>query len=85
MSEDKYIFNNASGNNTNRLHLGFHYPRCFKTREMSHTGYQKFIKEYPNLSKNLKENIYTEPGDDNNTERINLDSVLQDSKYKSMN
>lgn len=21
------IFNNASGNNQNRLHLGFHYPR----------------------------------------------------------
>ena len=56
--KDKDIFNNASGNNTNRLHLGFHYPRCFKTREMSHTGYQKFIREYPNLSKNLKENIY---------------------------
>lgn len=38
-----------------------------------------------NLEKNLKENIYTEPGDDNNTERINLERVLQDSKYKSMN
>ena len=54
----KDIFENASGNNTNRLHLGFHYPRSIKTREMSCDGYQRFIKQYPNLSIELKENIY---------------------------
>ena len=52
------IFKNASGNNTNRLHLGFHYPRSFLTRRMSYDGYKKFIKQYPNLSKPLKNNIY---------------------------
>ena len=56
--KEKDIFQNASGNNTNRLHLGFHYPRSFQTRKMSFEGYKKFIKEYPSLSKPLKNNIY---------------------------
>ena len=56
--KEKDIFQNASGNNTNRLHLGFHYPRSFQTRKMSYEGYRKFIKQYPNLSKTLKNNIY---------------------------
>ena len=81
--KDKDIFNNASGNNTNRLHLGFHYPRCFKTREMSHTGYQKFIKEYPNLSKNLKENIYAIAKDKaNKTTQYNFRNSMIKSKLK---
>ena len=56
--KEKDIFQNASGNNTNRLHLGFHYPRSFQTRKMSYEGYKKFITQYPNLSKTLKNNIY---------------------------
>ena len=52
------IFQNASGNNTNRLHLGFHYPRSYSTRKMSFDGYKKFLSQYPNLSKPLKNNIY---------------------------
>ena len=52
------IFRNASGNNTNRLHLGFHYPRSYTTRKMSFEGYKKFITQYPKLSKPLKNNIY---------------------------
>ena len=52
------IFFNSSGNNTNRLHLGFHYPRSIKTREMSYKGYKRFVKEYPKLSSKINENIY---------------------------
>ena len=68
----KDIFENASGNNTNRLHLGFHYPRSFKTRKMSSNGYKKFIKQYPNLSAKLKENIYAIADDKAN--KINSNS-----------
>ena len=52
------IFKNGSGNNTNRLHLGFHYPRSKITRKMSYNGYLKFIKNYPKFSKPLDNNIY---------------------------
>ena len=60
------IFQNGSGNNTNRLHLGFHYPRSKITRKMSFKGYQKFIKIYPKFSKPLKNNIYAIAKDSSN-------------------
>ena len=64
--KEKHIFKNGSGNNTNRLHLGYHYPRSKKTRKMSFNGYQKFIKKYPNFSKSLNKNIYAIAKDDSN-------------------
>ncbi len=70
--KEKDIFQNASGNNTNRLHLGFHYPRSLQTRKMSYEGYKKFIREYPNLSKTLKNNIYVIAKSKHNKMRSNL-------------
>lgn len=52
------IFKNGSGNNTNRLHLGYHYPRSLITMKMSKEGCQKFIKRYPQFTNKLKYNIY---------------------------
>jgi len=60
------IFKNGSGNNTNRLHLGFHYPRSKITRKMSFEGYQKFINFYPKFSKPLNNNIYAIANDSAN-------------------
>ena len=60
------IFKNGSGNNTNRLHLGFHYPRSKITRKMSFEGYQKFINFYPKFSKPLNNNIYAIANDNTN-------------------
>ncbi len=70
--KEKDIFQNASGNNTNRLHLGFHYPRSFQTRKMSFEGYKKFIKQYPQLSRPLKNNIYVIAKSKLNKMRSNL-------------
>lgn len=78
--KEKDIFKNASGNNTNRLHLGFHYPRSFRTRQMSSNGYRKFIKQYPNLSAKLKENIYVIADDKEN--KINS-NTFENSMIKS--
>tara|TARA_B100000989_G_scaffold297936_1_gene285334 strand:+ start:1563 stop:2597 length:1035 start_codon:yes stop_codon:yes gene_type:complete len=78
--KEKDIFTNASGNNTNRLHLGFHYPRSFRTREMSSNGYKKFIKQYPHLSAELKENIYVIADDKEN--KINS-NTFENSMIKS--
>ena len=60
------IFSNASGNNQNRLHLGFHYPRSFKTREMSQKGFYKFKKNLPNFSSKINNNIYAIANDNRN-------------------
>jgi hypothetical protein len=77
------IFVNASGNNTNRLHLGFHYPRSFMTRKMSYDGYKKFVRIYPSFSKKLNHNIYLIADDKKNkiTSKIFKNSMIK-SKLK---
>ena len=55
--EKKKIFNGMSGANTNRLHMGYHYPRSFQTRLQSKFGYKNFIKKYPYLVKKIKNNL----------------------------
>ena len=45
------IFLGASGFNQNRLHLGFHYPRSFITREQSKKGFKYFKKIILNFLK----------------------------------
>jgi len=44
--EKQHIFSGVSSNNQNRLHLGFHYPRSFKTRVLCQENYQDFLKQY---------------------------------------
>lgn len=51
----------ASGNNQFRLHLGFHYARHHGTRTQSRDGFQRFIERYPDLSAEVKQNIYAVP------------------------
>lgn len=48
------IFQGASLKNQNRLHLGFHYPRNYKTRFECKIGYYKFLETYPNFISDIK-------------------------------
>ena len=73
--KEKDIFLGASGANQNRLHLGFHYPRSFVTREQSKKGYKLFIKTYPDLSKKVNKNIYAIAKDKKNI--IDFKSYLE--------
>ena len=71
----KKIFLGMSGYNTNRLHMGYHYPRSLITRKQSINGYNKFIKEYPNLYKKITNNFI---GIANKKTRVNF------KKYKKI-
>lgn len=51
------IFSGMSGFNTNRLHMGYHYPRSYQTRMQSKNGYKKFLKKYPKLIKKIRNNL----------------------------
>lgn len=51
------IFLGMSGFNSNRLHLGFHYPRAIKTRLQCQKSYLKFIKRYSELVCNIETNL----------------------------
>ena len=50
------IFSGMSGYNTNRLHMGYHYPRSLITRKQSFNGYKNFTKFYPGLYKKITNN-----------------------------
>lgn len=53
------IFTGSSLYNQNRLHLGFHYPRNFKTRIDSKRGFEKFLSIFPQLSSKVNRNVYS--------------------------
>lgn len=51
-------FSGSSLRNQNRLHLGFHYPRSFHTRQECREGYARFMEKYPSLSWGFEKNYY---------------------------
>lgn len=56
--QDSTVFNRASGFNTGRLHLGFHYPRSKPTRRQSQDGYERFRSVYENFCERVGPNLY---------------------------
>jgi len=58
LEKNSEIFNNSSNFNQNRLHLGYHYPRSYKTRELCIKGYYKFISKYRQLVDFIDHNYY---------------------------
>tara|TARA_Y100000816_G_C26094862_1_gene579168 strand:- start:55 stop:1077 length:1023 start_codon:yes stop_codon:yes gene_type:complete len=58
LEKNSDIFNNSSNFNQNRLHLGYHYPRSHKTREMCREGYNKFILKYRQVIDFIDNNYY---------------------------
>ena len=52
------IFTQSSYKNQNRLHLGFHYARSYKTRKLCNDGYYKFIQQYGKFANMLNNNYY---------------------------
>ena len=52
------LFLEASSNNQFRLHLGFHYPRSFRTRDQMQPQFFRFRQEYPELIESVDWNFY---------------------------
>jgi len=71
LEKETKIFNNSSNYNQNRLHLGYHYPRSHKTRELCLIGYYKFIQEYRELVDFIDSNYYL----------ISNDSIIDYNTY----
>src|SRR5690348_11335787 len=52
------FFTGASFKNQNRLHLGFHYPRSYRTRKECFDGYAAFMRQYAHLTRAVPDNCY---------------------------
>lgn len=55
------IFYGSSAHNQNRLHIGYHYCRDYKTRELCRTTYNTFLDEYGFVVDNVEKNYYVVP------------------------
>lgn len=62
--QNSRLLHEASGNNQNRLHLGFHYARDYRTRLQSRDGFQRFLERYEHLTGEIKNNLYIIPEED---------------------
>ena len=81
--KEKDIFLNSSGNNQNRLHLGFHYPRSKKTINISKKGFKIFTKNLNFLTKKIDQNIYSISSDKKSKISFkNYCNILNKSKLK---
>lgn len=58
LEKNSEIFSGASYNNQNRLHLGFHYPRSYFTRQLCKNYYNKFMDDYKNIVDKIDKNYY---------------------------
>lgn len=74
VEKENKLFASMSGNNSNRLHRGFHYPRASLTRKQCILGFENFKKEYPFLCKKIKNNFIA----------IHKKSKVNFSEYKNI-
>lgn len=72
--KNKQLFQETSFKNQNRLHLGYHYARSFKTRELCKNTFERFLSEYSFLVKNVPNNWYCV---ENNKSVIDYGTYLQ--------
>ena len=59
--KNETLFNETSFKNQNRLHLGFHYSRNYKTRQMCKDTFNRFMDDYGFLTKDVPNNLYCVP------------------------
>jgi hypothetical protein len=69
------FFAETSFRNQNRLHMGFHYPRNYNTRNLCHTTFNRFYNDYSVVISDICKNIYSIPKDK---------SVLDFRTYKNI-
>lgn len=63
--KEQNLFCKTSFNNQNRLHLGYHYPRSFKTRKLCKDTYEFFMADYSDLVVDVPRNYYCVSKDSN--------------------
>lgn len=68
------MFSGISSRNQNRLHLGFHYPRSYKTRSQNKAAFPEFHKKYGDCVIDLQENYYA----------IHKDSIIDFETFQSI-
>jgi hypothetical protein len=89
--KNNLLFKETSYNNQNRLHLGFHYSRNYKTRQMCKDTFSKFMDDYGFLTKDVPNNFYCVPNTKSFIDYItyleifrDFDKEITDVKYNDV-
>ena len=72
------FYSGSSLRNQNRLHLGFHYPRCDTTKKKCNQYFKRFIDKYDELSEIINKNYYVL----SNKSNINFNNYIE--KYTEL-
>jgi hypothetical protein len=59
--KNDFLLSESSFYNQNRLHIGFHYPRNYETRELCKLTFDRFKDDYLDFLKPVDKNIYCVP------------------------
>ena len=81
IDKESEFFKNASFYNQNRLHLGYHYCRNYKTRILCKSGFNKFISKFKteNIVSQIKNNYYLI----SNNSCIDSETIISIYKYEN--
>lgn len=74
------IFAGSSFYNQNRLHLGFHYSRNKKTRQLCQNTFNRFIDQYSNIVDDVPNNLYVVPKDRSLIDFYTYTSIFEHEK-----
>lgn len=61
--ENRRLFEESSLKNQNRLHLGYHYTRNYRTRLLCKNTFERFINDYNFLVIDITNNLYCIPNE----------------------
>lgn len=83
IDKEKDIFEESSFYNQNRLHLGYHYCRSYKTRNLCKKGFVKFISKFKteNIFCQIKKNYYLI----SNNSSVDFETIFSIYKYENYN
>jgi hypothetical protein len=81
IEKEKDIFEKSSFYNQNRLHLGYHYCRDYKTRNLCKKGFDKFISIFKreDIVQQINKNYYLI----SNTSTVDFQSIFSIYKYEN--
>lgn len=74
LEKDSKIFGRSSYYNQNRLHLGYHYCRDYKTRNLCQRNFDRFVEKYSSTIDSIENNYYM----------ISDSSIIDYETYKSI-
>jgi hypothetical protein len=82
--KNESLFNETSFKNQNRLHLGFHYSRNYKTRQMCKDTFNRFMNDYGFLTKDVPNNLYCVPNTKSLIDYITYLEIFRDFEKESV-